>query len=139
MSSVLQLPAERIDATFREGFWQWADLLAAGDFQAAHESVRWAEDSDMTAEKLEERIATFFNDKDNMVPIVPNERLVGLINGKMEIEWDEEDGWGRALVPVSNEPKRAKEDDVSLMGIAVSFFVVAEGEHQVLEFERFHV
>ncbi len=93
----------------------------------------------MTAEKLEERIATFFNDQDNMAPIVPNERLVALINGQMEIEWDEEDGWGSALLPVSTEPRRAKEDDVSLMGIAVSFFVVAEGDHQVLEFERFHV
>lgn len=135
----MQLPAERADATFREAFWKWVEFLAAGDFQAALEAVRWAEDSDMTAEKLEERIATFFNDQDNMAPIVPNERLVALINGQMEIEWDEEDGWGSALLPVSTEPRRAKEDDVSLMGIAVSFFVVAEGDHQVLEFERFHV
>ena len=57
----------------------------------------------------------------------------------MKIEWDEEDGWAMALIPVTNEPERAKEDNVSLMGIAASFFVPVDGDHQVLEFEQFHL
>ena len=136
---LLLLPSDRVDASFREGFWRWISLLAEGDFQAAVEALRWGEGTEMSPGQLEERIATFFNDSDVMVPIVPNERLVAMIDEKMEIEWDEEDGWGRALLPVSNEPDRAKEDDVALMGIAITFFVVKQGEHQVLEFEKFHV
>ncbi len=116
----------------------WVALLVRGDFSAAVASIRWGEKSAMTPEELEERITTFFNDSDVMVPIIPNERLVSMIDEKMEIEWDEEDGWATALIPVSQEPQKAKEDDVSLMGIAVSFFIVKEEDHQVLEFEHFH-
>ena len=136
---LLLLPSDRVDASFREGFWRWISLLAEGDFQAAVEALRWGEGTEMSPGQLEERIAAFFNDSDVMVPIVPNERLVAMIDEKMEIEWDEEDGWAMALLPVSNEPDKAKDDNVALMGIAISFFVVKQGGHQVLEFEKFHV
>ena len=136
-AGLLNLKLAREDASFREGFWMWVALLVSGDFSAAVASIRWGENSAMTPEELEERIASFFNDSDVMVPIMPNERLVSMIDEKMEIEWDEEDGWATALIPVSQEPQKAKEDDVSLMGIAVSFFIVKEEDHQVLEFEHF--
>lgn len=145
MAGLLKLPAEREDATFRDGFWKWVGLLARGDFGAAVDAIRWGEGRAMSPGQLEQRIAAFFNDADHMVPIVPNQRLLDLIDGKMEIEWcvdeisgEEEDGWAMALLPVSHEPQRAEEDDVSLMGIAISFFLVREGAHHVLEFERFH-
>ncbi|MDE0596226.1 MAG: hypothetical protein ABGZ49_15950 [Akkermansiaceae bacterium] len=137
-ADLLKLKPAREDVSFREGFWMWVALLVRGDFSAAVASIRWGEKSAMTPEELEERITTFFNDSDVMVPIIPNERLVSMIDEKMEIEWDEEDGWATALIPVSQEPQKAKEDDVSLMGIAVSFFIVKEEDHQVLEFEHFH-
>jgi len=143
---LLELPVEREDATFREGFWKWVDLLARGDFAAAVSAIRWGEGASMSPEQLEQRIAAFFNESDHMVPIIPNQRLIDLIDEKMEVEWcvdelsgEQEDGWAMALLPVTHEPHRAKEDDVSLMGIALSFFLVKEGSFHVLEFERFHV
>ena len=145
MADLLKLPSDREDATFRDGFWKWVNLLARGDFGAAVDAIRWGEGTIMSPEQLEKRIASFFNDADHMVPIIPNQRLLELIDEKMEVEWcvdeisgEEEDGWAMALLPVSPEPHRAREDDVSLMGIAVSFFLVREGAHHVLEFERFH-
>ena len=138
-AGLLKLKPAREDASFREGFWKWIALMVSGDFSAAVTSIRWGEKAAMTAKELEERIATFFNESDVMVTIIPNERLVSMIDEKMEIEWDEEDGWASVLIPVSQEPQKAKEDDVSLMGISVSFFIVKEEDHQVLEFEHFHV
>ena len=113
MVGLLELPVEREDATFREGFWKWVDLLARGDFAAAVSAIRWGEGASMSPEQLEERIAAFFNESDHMVPIIPNQRLIDLIDGKMEIEWcvdelsgEQEDGW-RCRFPAPTPPPRS--------------------------------
>jgi hypothetical protein len=44
-----------------------------------------------------------------------------------------------AQMPVTTEPSDPKNDAISLMGIASSFFVRQLGEHYVLDHEIFHL
>lgn len=44
-----------------------------------------------------------------------------------------------AQIPVTNHPDRAKDDDVSLMGVAVSYFLKEVLGRLALEFEIVHL
>ena len=48
-------------------------------------------------------------------------------------------GWFLAQVPVTTEPADPKDDKISLMGVANSFFVRQFGEYYVLEHEIIHL
>lgn len=73
--------------------------------------------------------------------MVPNERLVGVINAAAEFEPRNQEGWGWFLaeVPVTTEPADPKNDEIPHMGVASSFFVRQLGEHYVLEHEISHL
>jgi hypothetical protein len=136
--NLIRLPCENTNRTFLDGFWKWVEILAAGNYVQAIESLYW-EREPWKPEELEHRITTFFSNTETYVPVIPNQRLVKVINDKSEIEWQQTGGWARALIPVTNKPECSKEDDVPLMGLATSFFVRRFGSNYVLEFEIFHL
>ena len=71
--------------------------------------------------------------------MIPNDRLVGVINDAAEIQLPSEGkAWMMAQVPLTNEPHRAKDDDIMLMGAAVSLFIEEIGDALRFEFEIFH-
>ena len=73
--------------------------------------------------------------------VVPNDRLVGVINAAAEFQPrnPEGRGWFMAQMPVTTEPSDPKNDKIPLMGLASSFFVRERDECYVLEFEIFHL
>jgi hypothetical protein len=110
--------------------------MASGDFDLAASSL---EASGFTAETLRERVETFFGGEPRLTVVIPNDRLVGVINDAAKIQLPSEGkAWMMAQIPLTHEPNRAKEDDVMLMGAAVSFFVVESREGLRFEFEIFH-
>src|SRR5262245_5309142 len=100
--NLIRLPCENTNRTFLDGFWKWVEILAAGNYVQAIESLYWEREP----WKPEE-----------------HERLIKVINDKSEIEWQQTGGWARALISVTNKPECSKEDDVPLMGLATSFFI----------------
>lgn len=141
-SKLLRLPLVQAKETFLAGFWEWVSLLSSGQYEHAVESLLWR-GTPLEPSQLEERLATFWgNAADLFTPVIPNDRLVQVINHDARVEWRNAEGWGLAQIPVTNEPARCKEDDVPLVGIATSFFIrrhqSGENAAYVLEFEIFH-
>jgi hypothetical protein len=126
---------------YLSAFWRWVAILADDDYQLGLEALWWPNGTTWTAEKFKDRIATFFGGGVAWTVVVPNERLVGVINGNADFEprGNNEFGWLRAQIPLTNEPADPKRDEIPLMGLASSFFVRPRGEHYVLEFEIFHL
>ena len=73
--------------------------------------------------------------------MVPNDRLIGVINDAAEYQPCNQEGWGwfMAQVPVTTETCDPKNDEIPLMGLASSFFVRERQGYYVLEFEIFHL
>lgn len=138
-SNLIRLPCKNSNQTFLDGFWQWVEILASGDYKKAVESLYW-EREPWSPNDLEHRITTYFSteDKKTFVPVIPNDRLIKAVNDTAEIEWNEGGGWGLAQIPVTNKPENSKDDDVLLMGLAVSFFVQKFADNYVLKLEIFH-
>jgi hypothetical protein len=135
---LIRLPCDNSNKTFLDGFWRWVEILSSGDYVLAIESLYW-ERNPWKLEDLEHQITTFFSETEPYVPVIPNQRLVNVINDNSEIEWRQNGGWGKAQIPVTNKPKVSKEDDVPLMGLATSFLVRRLDDNYVLEFEIFHL
>ena len=72
-----------------------------------------------------ERVTTFFGGDAPWSVVVPNDRLVGVIDDAAEFQPRNREGWGwfMAQVPVTTEPADPKNDEIPLMGLASSFFV----------------
>jgi hypothetical protein len=72
--------------------------------------------------------------------VVPNDRLIGVVNDGAEYQPPNREGWGwlMAQVPLTTEPADPKNDAIPLMGLATSFFVRELAGRYVLEFEIFH-
>ncbi len=138
---VIRLPLLDTKANYLDGFWRWVELLAADDYQGALEALHWPKETLWTPEALKDRITTFWGGDAPWSVVVPNERLVGVINDDAQFEPRNQDGWGwfMAQVPVTTEPANPKDDKIPLMGVASSFFVRQRGEHYVLEHEIFHL
>jgi hypothetical protein len=138
---LIRLPLVDTKANYLAGFWQWIDLLAADDYAGALEALHWPKATTWTPEVLKERITTFWGGGKPWSVVVPNERLVGVIDDAAEFQPRNAEGWGwfLAQVPVTTEPADPKDDKIPLMGVASSFFVRQHGEHYVLEHEIFHV
>ncbi len=138
---LIRLPLVDTKANYLVGFWQWVELLAADDYQGAIEALHWPKGTSWTPEKLRERITTFFGGDAPWSVVVPNDRLVGVINDAAEFEPRnrEVSGWFIAQVPVTTEPADPKHDEIPLMGLASSFFVRELAGQYVLEFEIFHL
>ncbi len=73
--------------------------------------------------------------------MVPNQRLVGVINDAAEFEPRNREGlgWLMAQVPLTTEPDDPKDDEIPLMGLATSFFVRRLHDQYAPEFEIFHL
>lgn len=138
---LIRLPAEDTKANYLAGFWRWVELMAVDDYQGALEALHWPKGATFTSAMLKERVTTFFGGDAPWSVVVPNERLVEVINEAAEFQPRNSDGWGwfMAQVPVTTEPADAKNDEIPLMGVAASFFVRALPGQCVLEFEIFHL
>jgi len=132
---LIRLPLEDTKATYLIGFWRWVELLAANDYQGAIDALYWREPSSWTPEVLKERITRFWGGDAPWTVVVPNDRLIGVINDDAKFEL----GWFMAQVPVTTEPANPKNDEIPLMGIASSFFVRQQGNSNVMEHKIFHV
>jgi len=73
--------------------------------------------------------------------VVPNERLIGVINDAAAFQPRnaQASGWFLAQIPLTTESGDPKNDEIPMMGLASSFFVREYGGQYVLEFEIFHV
>ena len=126
---------------YLEGFWQWVRHLEKDDFQGALEALYWSRDISWTPEALKKHVTTFFGGAATWTVVVPNDRLVKVIDDAAEFEARNAEGWGwlMAQIPVTTEPKDPKRDDIPLMGLATSFFLREHQSHYVMEFEIFHL
>jgi hypothetical protein len=138
---LIRFPAEDSKANYLAGFWQWVKLMAADDYKGALEALHWPKGTTFTPAKLKERVTTFFGGDSRWSVVVPNDRLIGVIDEAAKYEPRNRDGWGwlMAQVPVTTEPGDPKNDQIPLMGLASSFYVRELGGQYVLEFEIFHL
>jgi hypothetical protein len=89
---------------------------------------------------MKDSITTFWGGDAPWSVVIPNERLVTVINDDAQFEPQNQDGrgWFMAQVPVTTEPDDPKNDAIPLMGVASSFFVRPWRDYFVLEHEIFH-
>jgi hypothetical protein len=138
---LIRLPLVDSKANYLSGFWRWIELMAANDYQGALEALHWPKGTSWTPDKLKERVTTFWGGDAPWSVVVPNERLIGVINDAAKFQPRNQDGWGwfLAQVPVTTEPADPKNDEIPLMGVASSFFVRQRGDCYVMEHEIFHL
>lgn len=138
---LIRLPIVDSKANYLDGFWQWVALLADDDYKGALEALHWPRGTEWTPKSLKERITTFFGGDAPWSVVIPNGRLVDVINDAAEFQpgSPRAGGWFLAQVPVTTEPADPKNDAIPLMGVACSFFVRKRDRQYVLEFEIFHV
>ena len=107
---LIRLPLVDTKANYLDGFWQWVELLAANDYQGAIEALHWPKGTSWTPEALKNRITTFWGGDAPWSVVVPNERLVGVINDDAQLKPrnNEDWGWFMAQVPVDG-PRRPQE------------------------------
>jgi len=138
---LIRLPVEDSKANYLAGFWRWVELMAADDYQGALEALHWPKGTAFTPAKLKERVTKFYGGDAPWSVVVPNDRLIGVINDDAQFQLRNREGWGwfMAQVPVTTEPADPKNDEIPLMGVAASFFVRELAGQYVLEFEIFHL
>jgi hypothetical protein len=138
---LIRLPLVDTKANYLAGFWRWVELLAADDYKGALEALYWPKATTWTPDALKEQITTLWGGDKPWSVVVPNERLIQVVNDAAEFEPRNAEGWGWLLaqVPVTTEPADPKDDKIPLMGVASSFYVRQLGQHYVLEHEIFHL
>jgi hypothetical protein len=138
---LIRLPIEDSKANYIGGFWRWVEVLATDDYQRALESLYWPRGTAWTPEQLKKRITTFFGGDSPWSVVVPNTRLIGVVNDSAEFHppYRDRPGWFLAQIPLTTKSSEPKADDIPLMGLASSFYVRPFGGHYVLEHENFHV
>jgi hypothetical protein len=139
--NLIQLPIVDSKENYLEGFWQWVRCLAQDDYQGAIEGICWSQNASWTADKLKKAITTFFGGSNPWTVVIPNERLVKVINDAAEFQGKNAGnrGWLLAQIPLTTDPKDPKRDDIPLMGLAASFFFEEKQSRYVMEFEIFHL
>ena len=154
MDALIRLPLVDTRETFLDGFWRFVALLAEGRYDAALAGLVWRSGRAPDPDDFRQRIEGFWGGDAPWTVVIPNARLVGVISDDAEVllpaefhaqtcsgdhpEHAGNVGWLRALIPVTNQPHKAKDDDVVLMGVAASFFVLRQPEGYALQFEIFH-
>ncbi len=119
-------------------FWRWVELMADDRYDLAAKA--FLSRSTWTADGLKERVTTFFGGDAPWHVVIPNDRLIGVINDNTTYSpMDDERGWFMAQIPLTTETDDPKADDIPLVGVAVSFFVLDRGDHYELFFEIFHI
>jgi len=137
---LIRLPMDDSKANYLTGFWRWVELLATDDYKGALEALHWPKGISFTPEILKERVTTFWGGDAPWSVVIPNERLIGVVNEAAEIQPRNShgSGWFLAQIPLTTAPADPKNDKIPLMGLAVSFFVAEHRGQYVLEFEIFH-
>lgn len=138
---LIRLPIDDSKQNYLNGFWRWVELLAADDYEGAIKSLYWQKSIVWTAESLRNRITAFFGGDASWSVVIPNERLVNVINQAAEWSSRKEGGcgWLLAQIPLTTEPNDPKNDGIPLMGLACSFFIREYQGGYVLEHEIFHL
>ena len=140
-NGLILLPLVDSKSNYLTGFWRWVELLASDDYQRSLEGLYWPRGTSWTPEALKSRITTFFGRNETWSVVIPNKRLIGVINDATHYQPKNQKGWGwfMAQIPLTTEPTNPKNDEIPLVGLACSFFVHQYHEHYVLEFEIFHL
>ncbi len=112
---LIRLPLVDTKPNSLDGFWRWVELLAADDDKGALEALHWrkgTKGTKWTPEALKDCITTFWGGNNPWSVVVPNERLVGIINDAAEFQPRNAKGWAwfLAQVPVTTEPADPKDD-----------------------------
>jgi hypothetical protein len=138
---LMQFPAVDSKENYLTAFWRWVELLAANEYQQALEALTWPNYTTWTADNLKQSITTFFGGDEPWSVVIPNDRLIGVINDAADFKLrnNDEFGWVMAQIPLTTQPSDPKRDDIPLMGLASSFLVRLRNDEYVLEFEIFHV
>ena len=138
---LIRLPMRDSKENYLAGFWEWVRYLEKEDFRGALEALYWPRDVSWTPEELKKRVTTFFGGPDPWTVVVPNERLVKVIDDAAQFQAQNAKGWGwlMAQIPLTTRPQDPKSDDIPLMGLATSFFLREHQSHYVMEFEIFHL
>ncbi len=137
-SSLIRFPRIDTKENYLGAFWQWVSMMADDRYDRAAKA--FLSGSEWEANQLKKRVTTFFGGNDPWSVVIPNDRLIGVIESNMEYSPMDENGrgWFMAQIPLTTEPNDPKADDIPLMGLAVSFIVIDRGEHYELFFEIFH-
>ena len=136
---LIRLPLEDTKANYLRGFWEWVHFLAEDDYTRALQSLYWPNKA-FTPKQLKNRITRFWGGAKPWSVVVPNQRLIQVIEAEAQFSPRNEtqDGWFLAQIPVTTEPSRPKDDDIPLQGVAVSFSVREREASYVLALEIFH-
>jgi hypothetical protein len=134
------LPPVHSKENYLSGFWLWVECLAQHDYQRAIESLDWPDGHPWRSEDLKKQITTFFGGPAPWTVIIPNDRLVAIVNEAAEFQppGSHAYGWFLAHVPVTNSNLDPKDDAIPLQGLATSFFVRSFGEQYAMSIEIFH-
>lgn len=137
---LIQLPILDSKENYLEGFWQWVRRLEQDDYQGALDGLYWPQKSSWTADALKKSVTTFFGGRDPWTVVIPNDRLIKVVNDAAEFEGriSKGCGWLLAQIPLTTDPKDPKRDDIPLVGLAASFFIKEHQGNYVMEFEIFH-
>ena len=140
-SNLIRLPLEDSKENYLKGFWDWVSLMADDDYSRAVEALYWRRKPIFTPKKLKERITSFWGGGKPWSVVIPNARLVKVVEDQADFDPSSgsQPGWLMAQIPVTTEPDRIKEDDISLQGVAVSFIVREFEGSKVFDFEIFHL
>ena len=138
---LILLPPQDTKSNYLRGFWRWVEYLANDNYEMALESLFWTQPTTWTPDKFKERISRFFGGNEPWVPVIPNQRLIGVINNAAVFQPRNKEGWGWLLaqIPVTTKPQNPKDDQIPLMGLATSFFIREHKGNYVLDLEIFHV
>ena len=135
------LPIENSKSNYLDGFWRWVKFLADDDYQRGIESLYWPRQPSWTPGTLKSRVTTFFGGGDPWFVIIPNQRLIGVINDAAEFQPRNPEGWGWfiAQIPLTTQPEDPLNDEILLMGLATSFFIRKRRGDYVMQFEILHL
>lgn len=139
--SRVRVPILETKENYLQGFWQWVALMDKDDYVQAAKAIHWPRGSLHKPDVLKDRVTTFFGGDDPWSVVVPNDRLIQVINDAAEFAPRNEEGWGwlMAQIPLTTEPEDPKNDEIPLMGLAVSFFFREYDGAYEMEFEIFHL
>jgi hypothetical protein len=132
---LIRFPIEDSKLNYLAAFWQWIALLEADDYDSAVNALYWSKPTTWTGAALKDRITTFFGGDDPWFVVIPNDRLIAVINDSATFS----PGWFMAQIPLTTQPVDPKDDEIPLMGLASSFFVRENDGQYVMEHEIFHL
>src|SRR6185436_18875928 len=83
---MIRLPLDDTKPNYLSGFWTWVSLMAADDYAGAVDALLWDRQPPWSAQMLRERVTAFFGGDEPWSVVVPNERLVRVVEDPAE--WD---------------------------------------------------